>query len=109
MDAEWDFASAAALERYIAQALQSRPEIQIVLLDAQPINRIDVTGVESFMRLRQSLHKQGIGLHIGGLKLPVEQILDRAGALVPGPDLQLSRTTAQAITSLACCQRNQIG
>ena len=109
MDAEWDFASAAALERYIAQALQSRPEIQIVLLDAQPINRIDVTGVESFMRLRQSLHKQGIGLHMGGLKLPVEQILDRAGALVPGPDLQLSRTTAQAIASLACCQRNQIG
>ena len=100
MDAEWDFASASALERYVTQTLQQRPEIQTVFLDAQPINRIDVTGVESFMRLRQSLQKQGISLHIGGLKLPVQEILERSGALVSGPDLQLSRTSAQALVAM---------
>jgi len=100
MDAEWDFASASALERYVTDTLQERPEVQILYLDAQPINRIDVTGVESFLRLRQSLQKQGIGLHIGGLKLPVEVILQKAGALVAGPDLHLSRTSAQALAHL---------
>jgi len=100
MDAEWDFASASALERYVTNALQQRPDIETVFLDAQPINRIDVTGVESFMRLRQSLHKQGIRLHIGGLKLPVQAILEKAGALVPGPDLQLARTNEQALLAI---------
>lgn len=100
MDAEWDFASASALERYVTQALQQRPTVATVFLDAQPINRIDVTGVESFMRLRQSLQKQGICLHIGGLKLPVQAILEKAGALAPGPDLQLSRTNAQALAAM---------
>ena len=100
MDAEWDFASAAALERHITQSLQQRSGIRVVFLDAQPINRIDITGVESFMRLRQSLQKQGICLHIGGLKLPVQAILEKSGALVSGPDLQLSRTSAQALLAM---------
>ena len=94
MDAEWDFASANALERYINDVLQQRSDIRMVYLDAQPINRIDVTGVESFLRLRRSLHKLGICLHIGGLKLPVQAILERAGALVPGPDLLLAHQFA---------------
>lgn len=100
MDAEWDFASAAALERHITQALQQRPSTRMVFLDAQPINRIDITGVESFMRLRRSLQKLGIGLHIGGLKLPVQSILEKSGALVPGADLQLSRTNEQALFAI---------
>lgn len=103
MDAEWDFASASALERYVTQTLQARPDITTVYLDAQPINRIDVTGVESFLRLRQSLQKQGLCLHIGGLKLPVQTILEKAGALVPGPDLQLSRTNGQALLAMRAC------
>lgn len=100
MDAEWDFASAAALERYLTQALQQRPGIRVVFLDAQPINRIDITGVESFMRLRHHLKKLGICLHIGGLKLPVQSILERSGALVQGTDLQLSRTCEQALLAI---------
>lgn len=100
MDAEWDFASAAALERYVAQALEGRPEVQHLYIDAQPINRIDVTGVEAFLRLRQSLQKRGISLHIGGLKLPVQDTLARAGCLSLGSDLFLYRTSHQALTTL---------
>lgn len=100
MDADWDFASAAALERYITQTLQQRSGIRVIFLDAQPINRIDVTGIESFIRLRNGLKKQGIGLHIGGLKLPVQSILEKSGALVQGADLQLSRTCEQALLAI---------
>lgn len=107
MDAEWDFASAAALERHVTQALQGRPQVRVVFLDAQPINRIDITGVESFVRLRHSLQKQGICLHIGGLKLPVQAILEKAGALTPGADLQLSRTNAQALQLLRAGNTSQ--
>lgn len=100
MDADWDFASASALERYLTQTLQQRAGIHTVFLDAQPINRIDVTGVECFLRIRQSLQKQGIRLHIGGLKLPVQATLEKAGALTPSPDLQLSRTSGQALVAM---------
>ncbi|MEG3000052.1 MAG: SulP family inorganic anion transporter [Comamonas sp.] len=100
MDAELDFASAQSLERHITDQLALRPNIRTLYLAALPINRIDVTGVEMFVRLRRSLQKQGIALHIGGMKLPVEQILVRAGALVPGDDLVLYRTDAQALSSL---------
>lgn len=107
MDAEWDFASAAALERHITQSLQQRPGVRVVFIDAQPINRIDITGVESFFRLRQSLQKQGICLHIGGLKLPVQAILEKTGALAAGKDLQLSRTTAQALLAMRVSEASE--
>ena len=100
MDAEWDFASSSALERYVDQALDQRPEVQHLFIDAQPINRIDVTGVEAFTRLRLSLQKRGICLHIAGLKLPVQDILSRAGCLTLGTDLLLYRTSGQALTTL---------
>lgn len=100
MDAEWDFASSCALERFVEHTLEQRPDVQHLYIDAQPINRIDVTGVEAFLRMRQSLHKRGICLHIAGLKLPVQDILSRAGCLTLGTDLLLYRTSAQALATL---------
>ena len=57
MDAELDFASASALERDITQHLAQHPEVQHVCLFAQPINRIDATGVEVFGQLRVHIEK----------------------------------------------------
>lgn len=100
MDAALDFASASALEHRISDTLATRCDIRVLYLAAQTVNRIDVTGVEMFVRLRLSLQKRGISLHIGGMKLPVERILSRAGALVPSADLVLYRTDAQALSTL---------
>ena len=100
MDAELDFASASSLERHIGEQLQRRPELHAVCLFAQPINRIDVTGVETFVRLRTLLHQHGGVLHVSGLKLPVQQTLERAGALYPGNDLVLYRADAPALAAL---------
>jgi SulP family sulfate permease len=101
MDAELDFAAASSLERAIADFLTTHPDTRHVCLFAQPINRIDATGVEVFAGLRNTLAMQQITLHISGIKLPVEQVLARAGQLQPGPLLRLYRTDAEALSGLA--------
>lgn len=100
MDAELDFAAASSLERNVFDYLITHPGTRHVCLFAQPINRIDATGVEVFAALRTSLAAQGVTLHISGMKLPVEQVLLRAGQLQAGPLLRLYRTDAETIARL---------
>ncbi|MDB5753416.1 MAG: sulP [Ramlibacter sp.] len=97
MDAELDFASASALERAVIEHLAEHPDVRHVCLFAQPINRVDATGVEVFAQLRKLLVERGITLHISGIKLPVQQVLDKAGALGAGPLLKLYRTDTEAL------------
>ena len=100
MDAELDFASASTLERAIGAQLAARPGLRGVCLFAQPINRIDVTGAEVFGSIRQSLAARGIALHVSGLKLPAQTVLERAGWLTPGPLMVSYRTDAEALSAL---------
>ena len=101
MDDELDFASASAFERAIAEHLAAHPEVRHVCLFAYPINRVDATGVEVFIELRRMLEERGITLHISGLKLPVERVLRKAGALGEGPLLKMYRTDAEAMQAFA--------
>ena len=101
MDAELDFASANALEREVSEHLTLHPQVRHVCLLAQPINRIDITGVETFIRLHQMLASRGGTLHVAGVKLPVEQALQRAAALEPSPSLATYRTDAEALATFA--------
>lgn len=75
MDADLDFATATALERYAADALQQSPQTQDLALLMQSINSIDITGVEIFARLERLVALRGGLLHVVGLKLPAEQRL----------------------------------
>jgi SulP family sulfate permease len=97
MDAELDFASATALERVLVEHLAAHPDTRHVCLFAQPINRIDATGVEVFGTLRRMLHARGIALHVSGMKLPVETVLRKAGELPDDPLLRLYRTDVEAL------------
>jgi len=97
MDDELDFASASAFERAIVEHLAARPGTRHVCLFAQPINRIDATGVEVFSQLRAMLAGRGVTLHISGIKLPVEKVLRQAGALDNGPLLKMYRTDVDAL------------
>ena len=101
MDAELDFAAASGLERAIGEHLAQHPEVRHVCLFAQPINRIDVTGVETFGQLHRQLMAKGITLHISGIKLPVESTLRQAGELQDSPLLRLYRTDAEALQALS--------
>ena len=97
MDGELDFASASAFERAIIEHLAAHPQVRHVCLFAQPVNRIDATGVEVFGQLRKHLQERAITLHISGIKLPVERVLQRAGVLNEGPLLRLYRTDVEAL------------
>ena len=101
MDAELDFASASAFERTVVEHLAAHPGTRHVCLFAQPINRIDATGVEVFGAVRKLLQARGIQLHVSGLKLPVENVLRKSGELAPGPLLHLYRTDADALQAFS--------
>ena len=100
MDAELDFASATTLERAINTALAAHHDLTDVCLFAQPINRVDITGAEVFGSIRRALENKGVKLHISGLKLPAQQVLESAGLLSPGPLLFSYRTDAEALAAL---------
>ncbi|MEP6791260.1 MAG: sodium-independent anion transporter, partial [Ramlibacter sp.] len=97
MDDELDFASASAFERAIVEHVAGHRDVKHVCLFAQPINRIDATGVEVFCQLLARLQAGGITLHISGIKLPVERVLRSAGALNEGPLLRMYRTDVEAL------------
>lgn len=101
MDSELDFASAAALETRAANDWARHPQYKQLALLAQPMNQIDITGVEAFVRLERMAAKRGGLLHIVGMKLPVEQRLKRAGLLQDNPHLRLYRTDAEFLQALA--------
>jgi SulP family sulfate permease len=100
MDGELDFASASSFEETLVDHLAAHPETLHVVLFAQPINRIDATGVEVFVQLRAMLEQRNIMLHISGIKLPVERVLERAGALKPSLLLRMYRVDADALEAL---------
>ena len=100
MDAELDFAAASGFERAITEHLSRHHDVRHVCLFAQPINRIDVTGVEAFAQIHRQLAAQDITLHISGIKLPVETTLRRAGELTEDARLRLYRTDTEALQAL---------
>jgi SulP family sulfate permease len=100
MDAELDFAAASSFEKYITEKLSDQVQIQHVCLFAQPINRIDATGVETLQQLRHYLKRRGIQLHISGIKLPVENALKLAGELGLESHVILYRTDIEALHAL---------
>ena len=99
-DAELDFASASALEQRVAQDLGAHPDVRHLCLLAQPINRIDVTGLEVFAQLHALMLARGGCLHVSGLKLPVETALRKAGVLPAAAGLVTYRTDAEALVAL---------
>jgi len=100
MDGELDFASATSFEEALVDHLAVHPGTKHFVLFAQPINRIDTTGVEVFMQLRAMLERHGIMLHVSGIKLPVERVLEKAGALTPSLFLRMYRTDVEALRAL---------
>lgn len=101
MDAELDFAAANSIERNLSDFLLAHPDTRHVCLFAHPINRIDATGVEAFAAICSMLHARGIGLHISGMKLPVESAL-RSAKLIPAPHvITMYRTDGEALLQIA--------
>lgn len=101
MDAELDFAAASSFERNISEYLSLHLDTRHVCLFAQPINRIDATGVEVFANLCSTLASRNITLHISGIKLPVERVLRQAHGLPDSTFFRMYRTDSEALASIA--------
>ena len=101
MDAELDFAAASSFERNITEYIARHPETTDVCLFAQPINRIDASGVDVFSSLISGLQQRGITLHISGIKLPVENVLKRSGLLTEHTLLKMYRTDAETLANIS--------
>jgi SulP family sulfate permease len=108
LDAALDFAAASSFERNVSDYLTKHPETRHVCLFAQPINRIDATGVDVFSAMRMDLKLRRIALHISGMKLPVEEVLVRAGQLRADALLHLYRTDSEAVDHFAVLRAKQI-
>ena len=100
MDAALDFAAAAEFERNVVEYLAEHPDTHHVCLFAQPINHIDSTGVDTWLKLSRQLKEQGVLLHISGMKLPVEKTLLQAGWKLDDPGHRLYRTETEAVAAL---------
>lgn len=104
MDAALDFASAAEFERTITEHLAARAHggdaVRRVCLFAQPINHVDATGVDAFLKVAKQLREHGVEFHIIGMKLPVERSLLAAGWKTGEPGQHLHRTDAEALAAL---------
>jgi sulfate permease, SulP family len=93
------------LERAIIEHLAQHPEVRHVCLFAQPINRIDATGVEVFGQMRTALTARGVTLHISGIKLPIEKVLLKTDVLQPSALLRMYRTDAETLAALHKLER----
>ena len=100
MDAALDFSTASAFEKRVLAELSAAPGTRHLFLFAQPINRMDASGVETVARLMGDLFARGIGFHVVGLKLPAQHMLE-AAKLLPSPALTLHRTDAEALHVIA--------
>lgn len=101
MDAALDFATSSSFERAVIEHLAKHPDTRHVCLFAQPINRIDATGVEIFKKLEAQLQGLDMTLHLSGMKLPAADTLKNAGLLQEGRWLKTYRTDSEAMTALA--------
>ena len=100
MDAALDFATASTFERVVIEHLAAHPHLRAMCLFAQPINRVDATGAEVFVKLGLQLRARDIELHVSGLKLPAERTLRAAGAIGAHAWPQLHRTDAELLARL---------
>jgi len=78
-DARLFFANAPNFRENLRAAVAADPSIRVVLVDAEPINDIDITGIDMLQELTDELAKAGISLRFSSVKEPVRAIMQRAG------------------------------
>lgn len=78
-DAQLFFANAAYFRDVVTQSMNSKEGLEVVLIDAQPINRIDSSSLSMLDELLSSCLSRGIKLQFAGVKGPVRDKLAACG------------------------------
>lgn len=79
MDASLFFANVAFFKETIRTLMQSYPSMQVLVLDACPVNRLDSSATHALKEILEELRHQGSDLYIASAKGPVLDVLRRAG------------------------------
>jgi SulP family sulfate permease len=77
IDAPLSFVGARAIADGLSERLRSRPRVRFLVLDATAVTAADFTGVEMLGELVEDLGQAGVELHLGGLRGPVRDVLER--------------------------------
>ena len=102
------FANAPNFRAKILTAVAADPSLRVVLIDAEPINSIDITALEMLAGLVAELAKTNVSLRFAFVKRPVYDLMQRAGLekkmgadhfymhLQAGVDAYLAESSAKA-------------
>ncbi len=77
VDAPLSFVGARAISEDLAGQLRDRPGVRFLVIDATAINAADFTGVEMLGQLVEDLATSGVEVHLGGVRGPVRDVLQR--------------------------------
>ncbi|GAB3537882.1 sulfate permease [Noviherbaspirillum agri] len=101
LDAELNFLTSAALDRFINEYCRANPQIRRVLLCCSGINDIDVTGIDTLVLLRGNLLGNGIQLYLSAVKKQVWDMLEKAHFIDALGREYFFSTDAAAISALS--------
>jgi SulP family sulfate permease len=77
VDAPLSFVGARAISDDLAGRLRDRDGTRFLVIDATAVNAADFTGVEMLGQLVEDLDGTGVQVHLGGLRGPVRDVLER--------------------------------
>ena len=77
------FPRATKVGDLLTQAVDDRPHLRAVVLDASAISDADVDGVHAIGHAREQLAERGVALHLAGVRAPVREVLRRGGVWQP--------------------------
>jgi len=78
-DASLYFANMAALETQLNDVVADRPELRAIVLDFSGVNDVDAVAIDTLQDRIDAFEKQGIEVHLAGVKGPVRDLLAKAG------------------------------
>ena len=78
-DGDLYFANAGYLEKRLLNAVASKPELKVLILDLEAVDQIDVTGEEMLTHMAARLAEAGIEFLITRTKFKVSDALKRSG------------------------------
>ncbi len=80
-DAQLFYANATYFRDCLEEFAQTKSNLQLIVLDAESINRIDSTGVETLKECVQFYKKRKVLFYFAGVKGPVRDVLFKSGIL----------------------------
>ena len=81
MDASLSFANATTFRDLIMELDVKDPELEGVVINMYPINRVDSTGAHALIEIIEDCHLNEVDVYLAGVKGPVMDVLKAAGVI----------------------------